>query len=207
MSDSGFDMEVISRWEPTGLIDGLPIWEKEELAILYDNTIKLILSNKVISKLPKNVSLLLEECSMPVIRRLYRRIGPNFNLENLLSELLESVIKNESELVLEPTIEFNPIVNFCIDFADNYSDELTSSSELTKEEYTQQVDKVLNYVRKVLLNDGMVSNVDKSDEEWVLKLSDKTKSVQSTRFWNQKMAKDLLIFSLSEINKGLAVDK
>ena len=34
MSEINLDMEVISRWEPTGLIDGLPIWEKEELATL-----------------------------------------------------------------------------------------------------------------------------------------------------------------------------
>lgn len=207
MNDLGIDMEVISRWEPTGLIDGLPIWEKEELATLYDNAIRIILSNKVITKLPKNINVLLEECTMPVIRRLYRRIGPNFNLDNLLSELLESIVKNETNLMTEITIENNPIVSFCIDFADNYSDEFSTSKELTKEEYTEQVDKILRYVRDVLLNDKMVSNVDKSDDEWEIKLSDKTKSTQTTRFWNQKIAKDLLIFSLSEINKGLAVDK
>lgn len=207
MDDLRFDMEVISRWEPTGLIDGLPIWEKEELATLYDNTIRIILSNKVISKLPKNINLLLEECSMPVIRRLYRRVGPNFNLDNLLSKLLDDIVKNETSLMMEATIESNPIVSFCIEFADNYSDELSTAKELTKEEYTEQVDKVLKYVRDVLLNDSMVANVDKSNDEWEIKLSDKTKSTQTTRFWNQKMAKDLLIFSLSEINKGLAVDK
>lgn len=207
MNNSEIDMEVISRWEPTGLIDGLPIWEKEELATLYDNTIRIILSNNVIKKLPKNINILLEECSMPVIRRLYRRIGPNFNLDNLLSKLLEEVVKNEKDLMTEVTIESNPIVSFCIEFADNYSDELSTTKELTKEEYTEQIDKVLKYVREVLLNDEMVSNVDKSNEEWEIKLSDKKKATQTTRFWNQKMAKDLLIFSLSEINKGLAVDK
>ena len=207
MNDSGIDMEVISRWEPTGLIDGLPIWEKEELATLYDNTIRIILSNKVITKLPRNINLLLEECSMPVIRRLYRRIGPNFNLDNLLSELLDKIIKNETSLMEDITIEFNPIVSFCVDFADNYSDEFSESKELSKEDYTEQVDNVLKYVREVLLNEEMVSNVDKSNPEWVINLSDKTKSSQTTRFWNQKMAKDLFIFSLSEINKGVAVDK
>ena len=53
----------------------------------------------------------------------------------------------------------------------------------------------------------MVKNVDKSDNEWVLNFSDKTKSIQSVRFWNQKTAKDLFIYSLSDVNKVSAVDK
>ncbi len=207
MNDLDIDMDVIYRWEPTGLLEGLPIWEKEELAILYDNTVKIILSNTVINKLPRNISDLLDECSMPVIRRLYRRVGPNFNLDNLLSKLLEEISKNKSHLMVEPTIELNPIVDFCINFADDYSDEKSVKNILSDEEYTEQVDKLLIYLKQVLLSDKMVKNVDKTEKEWVLNFSDKTKSVQSVRFWNQKTAKDLFIFSLSDINKGSAVDK
>jgi len=203
MSEINLDMEVISRWEPTGLIDGLPIWEKEELATLYDNTVRIILSNVVISKLPKDDFNLLEECSMPIIRRLYRRVGPNFDLENLLSLLLEKIVENKEFLLSKATPESNPIVDFAVEFSDNYEDESTSKKQLTKEEYTEQVDKMLKYVRQVLLNDNMVTNVDKSEEEWLLKISDKKKSQTSTRFWNQKIGKELFIFSLSDINKGL----
>lgn len=203
MSEINLDMEVISRWEPTGLIDGLPIWEKEELATLYDNTVRIILSNVVINKLPKDDFNLLEECSMPIIRRLYRRVGPNFDLENLLSLLLEKIVENKEFLLSKATPESNPIVDFAVEFSDNYEDELTSKKQLTKEEYTEQVDKMLKYVRQVLLNDNMVTNVDKSEEEWLLKISDKKKSQTSTRFWNQKIGKELFIFSLSDINKGL----
>jgi len=203
MSEINLDMEVISRWEPTGLIDGLPIWEKEELATLYDNTIRIILSSVVINKLPKDDFNLLEECSMPIIRRLYRRVGPNFDLENLLSLLLEKIIENKEFLLSKVTPESNPIVNFAVEFSDNYEDESTSKKQLTKEEYTEQVDKMLKYVRQVLLNDNMVINVDKSEDEWMLKISDKKKSQTSTRFWNQKVGKELFIFSLSDINKGL----
>lgn len=203
MSEINLDMEVISRWEPTGLIDGLPIWEKEELATLYDNTVRIILSNVVINKLPKDDFNLLEECSMPIIRRLYRRVGPNFDLENLLSLLLEKIVENKEFLLSKATPESNPIVDFAVEFSDNYEDESTSKKQLTKEEYTEQVDKMLKYVRQVLLNDNMVTNVDKSEEEWLLKISDKKKSQTSTRFWNQKIGKELFIFSLSDINKGL----
>ena len=198
MSEINLDMEVISRWEPTGLIDGLPIWEKEELATLYDNTVRIILSNVVISKLPKDDFNLLEECSMPIIRRLYRRVGPNFDLENLLSLLLEKIVENKEFLLSKATPESNPIVDFAVEFSDNYEDESTSKKQLTKEEYTEQVDKMLKYVRQVLLNDNMVTNVDKSEEEWLLKISDKKKSQTSTRFWNQKIGKDSfgLVFSL-----------
>jgi hypothetical protein len=207
MSDLNIDMDVIYRWEPTGLLEGLPVWEKEELATLYDNTVRIILSNTVINKLPRNISDLLDECSMPIIRRLYRRVGPNFDLDNLLSKLLEEISKNETNLMVEPSIELNPIVDFCISFADDYSDEKSVKNVLSDEEYTEKVDKILNYLRKVLLSDKMVKNVDKSDNEWVLNFSDKTKSIQSVRFWNQKTAKDLFIYSLSDVNKVSAVDK
>lgn len=203
MSDINIDMEVISRWEPTGLIDGLPIWEKEELAILFDNTIRLILSGTTIKKVPKEVLELLEECSMPILRRLYRRVGVNFVLEEMLSKLLEEIESKKEYLSQEATVENNPIVDFCVDFADNYTDGSTSKNVLTDEEYQLKVDKMLKYLREVLLNNNLVTNVDKSEMEWKVNISDKKKSVSSTRFWNQKVAKELFVFSLSDINKGV----
>jgi hypothetical protein len=197
------DMEVISRWESMGMLEGLPLWEKEELAILFDNTVRLTLSKKTVDRIPQNVYDRFTDVNLPIVRRLYRRIGPHFSLDRMLSEMIESVDKKMDYLSGEVTPESNPIVDFCIEFADNYEDEISSKKQLTNEEYTERVDNMLEYVRQVLLSDKMVTNVDKTSERWELKLSDTKKPQHTIRFWNQKTAKELLQFTLSDINKGL----
>jgi hypothetical protein len=172
MSEVNIDMEVIARWEPTGFIDGLPVWEKEELAIIYDNSIRLILSDRFMGRLPKEDFELFETCLMPVIRRLYRRIGGNFKLEHMMGQLLGEIKESKDYLKSQPTPEDNPIVSFSVQFADNYEDELTSRQQLTNEEYEQEVDKMLKYLRQVLLNEKMVTNVDKNENEWVIGFND-----------------------------------
>ena len=92
MEDS-LDYEVISRWEALGMLDNLPLWEKEELAILYDNTVRLILSDKTISKIPSDVDDVFNTVNLPIVRRLYRRVGPNFDISEMLGKLLEEVQK------------------------------------------------------------------------------------------------------------------
>ena len=37
-------LEVVQRWEHTGLLYGLPLYEKQELAPLYDNVARIIVS-------------------------------------------------------------------------------------------------------------------------------------------------------------------
>ena len=197
------DMEVISRWEAMVMLEGLPLWEKEELAILYDNTVKLTLSRRSTDKIPQTIFDKFTDVNLPIVRRLYRRIGPHFDIENMMVNLLEEVNSKIDYLHSDVTPEDNPIVKFCIEFADNYEDEISSKEQLTKEEYTEQVDKLLRYLRDVLLSDKMVTNVDKTNSKWVLKSSDTIKPTHTTRFWNQKTGGELLRFSLSDINKGL----
>ena len=97
----------------------------------------------------------------------------------------------------------NPVVDFCVNFSDGYEDELTNKTTLTNEVYENKINDVINTVRGVLLNDSMVSYVNKIDGEYKIELSKAEKNIQQTRFWNQSVAKSFLESTLSEINKGL----
>ena len=199
--ENSLDYEVISRWETTGLLDNLPLFEKEELAIIYDNTIRLVLSDKSLSKIPKDINDMFNTVNLPIIRRLYRRVGPFFNLDELLGKLLVEVQEKINYLSEEKTSPEDPIVDFCKIFADNYEDEKTLSKKISKEEYIIEVNDIISNLKDILLNDKMVSNVNKNDGDWVIVLSDKLKSEHVTRFWNQKIAYSFLTQSLSDLNK------
>lgn len=199
--ENSLDYEVISRWESLGMLDNLPLWEKEELALLYDNTVRLVLSDNAISKIPNDVDDIFNTVNLPIVRRLYRRVGPHFNLSEMLGKLLEEVQKNLTQLKSEATPEGDPIIDFCKTFADNYEDEKTLSKKLTKEEYAIEVDNILLKLKEILLNNKLVSNVNKEDDGWVLNLSNNLKSEHNTRFWNQKIAYSFLSQSLSDLNK------
>lgn len=199
--ENSLDYEVISRWESLGMLDNLPLWEKEELALLYDNTVRLVLSDNAISKIPDHIDDVFNTVNLPIVRRLYRRVGPHFDLSEMLGKLLEEVQKNLDYLKSEPTPEGNPIIEFCKTFADNYEDEKTLSKKLTKEEYAIEVDNILLKLKQILLNNKLVSNVNKVDNDWALNLSDNLKSEHNTRFWNQKIAYNFLTQSLSDLNK------
>ncbi len=198
-------VNVIQRWEATGLLSGVPIIQKAELAQIYDNATRIMLSNKSIKKIPKNIFDNYENTLIPICRRLYRRVGPNFNLEVMMGELLE-IHHKKGDNAFKPNSEKpteNPIVNFCVDFADGYKDELTDKTTLTKEEYENKIKEVLDITKNVLLNESMVSYVNKKEDGYKIELSKAKKNIQQTRFWNQSVAKSFLESTLSEINKGL----
>jgi hypothetical protein len=198
-------LNVVERWELSGLLDGLPVVEKTELAQIYDNATRLMLSDMSIKKIPKNISENYENTLIPICRRLYRRVGPNFNLEAMMGDLLE-VINKEGDNIFKPNPEkpaSNPIIDFCVNFADNHEDALTNKTVLTTEEYENKINSIILTTKNVLLNDSIVSYVNKKDDEYIIKLSKANKNTQQTRFWNQSVAKSFLESTLSEINKGL----
>ena len=188
-------LNVVERWGTLGLLDGLPILDKTELAQIYDNATRLMLSTVAIKKIPKNISNIYDEVYIPICRRLYKRLGPNFNLDTMMSQLLEVVNKGGKDIfkVDSENPTDNPIVDFCVDFADGYEDE----------EYQEKINKVLDITKSVLLNESLVSYVNNSNGEYKIELSKAKKNTQQTRFWNQSVAKSFVNSTLSEINKGL----
>lgn len=200
MSDS-INVNVIERWESLGLLEGLPIWEKEELAQIYDNATRLMLAGKV----EKNVFENYSDVYIPVCRRLYRRVGINFDIELMMSKLLEEIIKIGPEgLKFDKKFpENNPVIEFCINFADSYEDDITNINQPTKEEYETKIENLLVFLKKVLLDEKMVSFVNRENSEWEIKHSEAKKSTQQVRYWNQKIGKQLLTSVLSDINKGI----
>jgi|TARA_R110000803_G_scaffold62300_2_gene122599 hypothetical protein len=198
-------LNVVERWGTLGLLDGLPILDKTELAQIYDNATRLMLSTVAIKKIPKNISNIYDEVYIPICRRLYKRLGPNFNLDTMMSQLLEVVNKGGKDIfkVDSENPTDNPIVDFCVDFADGYEDELTNKTTLTDKEYQEKINKVLDITKSVLLNESLVSYVNNSNGEYKIELSKAKKNTQQTRFWNQSVAKSFVNSTLSEINKGL----
>jgi hypothetical protein len=196
-------INVVQRWEAVGLLDGLPILEKTELALIYDNATRLLLSELTLSRIPKKITDTMDSVIFPICRRLYKRVGPRFDLEQMLSSLLESV-KNNIDGILSPeTKEKNPIVDFCVNFADTYEDETTSKNNLSDEEYEEKINNLLSTMKEILLNRSMVSYVNKENDSHKLTLSKTNRSINQTRFWNQSISKNFLNSFLSEINKGL----
>jgi endonuclease IV len=132
-----------------------------------------------------------------------KELGPNFDLDEMLATLLESVNQNIDEIRKPITKENNPLLDFCIDFADTYEDRSTNKNTLTNEEYSNKIENMLSYLRQILLNDSMVSYVGKEEDEHRLNLVESKRTKEQTRFWNQSIAKNFLNSYLSEINKGL----
>jgi len=198
-------INVVQRWESLGLLDGLPVLQKTELAQIFDNATRLMLSDRAIRKIPNKVSEMYDNFYIPVCRRLYKRVGPNFNLETMMGNLLEAIDKGgDNILKSDPELPANnPVVDFCVDFSDGYEDELTNKNTLTNEEYEDKLNSVITTIKEVLLNDAMVSYVDRKEGKYKIELSKAKKSIQQTRFWNQSVAKNFLNSVLSEINKGL----
>lgn len=198
-------LNVVQRWEALGLLDGLPITEKTELAQIYDNATRLMLSERSIQKIPEEISEIYDNLYLPICRRLYKRVGPNFNLETMMGKLLEEVNKQGKGIMkFNPEKpEKNPIVDFCVNFADDYEDDKTSKNMLSDEEYEQKIDYLTQKIKEILLNENTVSYINKEKEEYNLNIAKTNKPKQQKRFWNQSVAKNLLASALSEINKGL----
>jgi len=198
-------LNVVERWEPLGLLEGLPIQEKTELAQIYDNATRLLISEKAVKKIPEDIMEIYDNLYIPICRRLYKRVGPYFDLESMMSQLLE-VVNKKGKTILEvkpsePTS--NPVVDFCVDFADTYEDELTNKNTLTEEEYKTKIESMVSILKEILLNDSVVSYVGKEGDEHKLNLVESKRTKEQTRFWNQSVAKNFLNSYLSEINKGL----
>jgi hypothetical protein len=199
-------LEVLQRWDSTGLLTGLPPWEKEELALLYDNVTRVMLSKASI--LEEYVYETLGDVTLPTTRRLYRRVGINFEINNMVDELTKRVQENYEAINVPPQKDddgniTNPIVEFCVEFADTYEDESIKKKIFSKEQYTDRVEMLLDTVRTVLLSDEMVSFVDRSDSDWKIMYSDTKKSPNQVRMWNQKRAIETLHGILNETNQGV----
>lgn len=196
-------VNVVERWESLGLLEGLPLEQKYEMAQIYDNATKLLLSDRTLTKVPKKISDTMDDVFIPICRRLYKRVGPEFDLENMMSELLQSVNDNISEISKPTTKENNPILEFCINFADGYEDEVTNKKSLTEAEYGNEIKNLLTKLEDILLNDKLVSYVDRNDGDYVLNTRETAKTNNQIRFWNQSVAKNLIETYLSNLNKGL----
>jgi hypothetical protein len=199
-------LEVLQRWDNTGLLTGLPPWEKEELALLYDNVTRVMLSKADV--LDEDVYETLGDVTLPTTRRLYRRVGINFNINKMVDSLVEKVSKHYQEINQPASKDeqgnlTNPIVEFCVEFADTYEDEDIKRKIFSKEQYEERVDNILKTMRTVLLSDEMVSFVDRSDSEWKILYSDTKKSPNQVRMWNQKRAIETLHGILNETNQGI----
>jgi hypothetical protein len=156
-------LNVVQRWEAVGLLDGLPIMEKTELAQIYDNATRLMLSDRSVQKIPEEISEIYDNFYLPICRRLYKRVGPNFNLETMMGKLLE-VVNKRGQDILKPNPEQpekNPVLDFCIEFADNYEDDKTSKNMLSDEEYEQKIDYLTQKIKEILLNENTVSKTTK----------------------------------------------
>jgi len=196
-------INVIERWEAIGVLEGLPLWEKEELSQIFDNATRIILSEITSRDWSEENDEILTGVYLPILRRLYRRVGPNFNIETLIPKLL-GVISSEKDLIKKqnPTEpEKDPMLQFCVNFADNYEDEETQKNFLSDEDYEKKVDDLLGVIKKILLNSGTVSNVEKEGDDFKINYGQK-KSKQQTRYWNQRIVKQVLNFVISDINKG-----
>ena len=122
-----------------------------------------------------------------------------------MGQLLE-VVDKKRKTILEFDPEKpanNPIVDFCIDFADGYEDDLTKKTLLTDSEYEEKINNVLDITQSVLLNKSLVSYVNNVGGSYKIETSIAKKNPQQRRFWNQSVAKNFLESALSEINKGL----
>ena len=195
-------LDIVTRWENTGLLYGLPLHEKQELAPIFDNISRMALSLTDKNKISMKTLEKLEDTMFPICRRLYRRVGFDFDIERMMDSLIKEIeTKDFSEVIGED--KKNPIVNFCINFADTYEDEVISKKQFSDKEYTERVDKALGILRQILLNKDMVSFVDRTNSDWKVMLSDAKKSPKQTRYWNQNVSKEFLTAILSDTNKGI----
>jgi len=108
-------LDVVQRWDNTGLLVHLPIYEKQELAPIFDNAARIFLSKN----LGEQTNDLVESVIFPICRRLYRRVGSEFDIENMVNVLIKKVNENKETLLRNNTDDkVNPIVLFSVNFSD-----------------------------------------------------------------------------------------
>ena len=195
-------LDAVQRWDHTGLLYGLPLHEKQELAPIFDNVSKIALSLTEKNKISSKTLDKLEDTMFPICRRLYRRVGFDFDIEKMMESLIKEL---ETKDFVDTNVkgEKNPIVNFCIEFSDLYEDENIVKNQFNDEEYEERVDKILETLKVILLNKEMVSFVDRTNPDWKVMLSDAKKSPKVTRYWNQNVTKEFLSAILNDTNKGV----
>ena len=82
-------LDVVTRWENTGLLYGLPLHEKQELAPIFDNISRMALSLTDKNKISIQTLEKLEDTMFPICRRLYRRVGFDFDVEKMMESLIK----------------------------------------------------------------------------------------------------------------------
>jgi hypothetical protein len=195
-------LDIVNRWENTGLLYGLPLYEKQELAPIFDNISRVALSKTNRDELSMTVLEDLEDTMFPICRRLYRRVGSEFDVEKMLDLLIKELKENKHKVIKEGDVK-NPLVSFCVGFADSYEDDFIIKKQFSEKEYEERVDKTLNMLRKILLNNDMVSFVDRTSSDWKIMFSDTKKSPKQVRYWNQNVCKEFLNSILNDTNKGI----
>jgi hypothetical protein len=195
-------LDIVNRWENTGLLYGLPLYEKQELAPIFDNISRVALSKTNRDELSMTVLEDLEDTMFPICRRLYRRVGSEFDVEKMLDLLIKELKENKHKVLKEGDVK-NPLVSFCVGFADSYEDDFIIKKQFSEKEYEERVDKTLNMLRKILLNNDMVSFVDRTSSDWKIMFSDTKKSPKQVRYWNQNVCKEFLNSILNDTNKGI----
>lgn len=184
---------VVSRWTTTGLLDGLPTHEKIELSGLYDVMVKIILSNGIDKTNPT-----LEETILLVTRRIYRRVGSDFDYHHMVDSL-KTFLENKTDDDIK-----NEYVKLIVEFSDTYSDDVILKGEFTDEEYKVRVERLLKTVGEILLSDKLISGLNTEDKNsWVINYSDHVKSGRDIRRHNQKIATEILQQIIKETNKGI----
>ena len=171
--------------------------------VKFDVVTKLIMHKSQEKNLNPEIIDMCENTLYPISRRLYRRVGSNFHIENFIDVLIEKVSENLEELKKEVTPENNPIIGFCVEFSDTYKDQMTEVDRFTDEQYNERVNKTVEYVKGILLSKRMISHVNRDNEEWEMKYSEGKKSDHQTRVWNQKVGLTLLDTVLRDTNKGI----
>jgi len=193
-------LDTLERWEKTGLLVNLPPHEKQELAVIFDNATRIFLSKK----LSDEIYDIVESTLFPICRRLYRRIGSSFDIEKMVSDLIQKIKENKNFFkTKDPNTKVNPIVSFSVNFADIYEDDVINIKQFNDEEYVERVDKLLKIMRQILLNKNLVSFVDRTDGNWKIAESETKKSEKETRYRNQKIAKEIFENIIKDTNKGI----
>jgi hypothetical protein len=127
----------------------------------------------------------------------------NINVENFVSTLINRV-KEEISYIKGPIVGgINPILEFCIRFADTYEDEICKNSQFGDEEYEKRVENMLKTMKEILLNKEIISYVNRDNNIWDMKISEHKKSPTETRYWNQKTAMVFMEGVIKDTNKGI----
>ena len=174
--------KVVERWEITGLLEGLPMANKIGLATLYDDITRMLLNSDLSeSELDK-----LTTFSLMAIKKLYKRVGDNFDLVTFYEKAKIYLIGNPKPIDKDNILEF----------INTYEDDVISKSKLSDEEYSYRINSVVRAINDILLEKNPVSHI--SDDGF--KYADIEMNNQQLRYWNRRKAIELFTTLLSQID-------